>query len=424
MGEGENRNIDCNNIKKVSDKMNTVAKGDDFENRVYNILLDTLKNSHLKIKREGESSFWIVPSSASINKKAKKIFPWGDVVINDLTIEGENNDDFLILVECKSYNHPVDRGEVAEFNTRIRDLKATKGILITTNRFQKGALRMAEYHNIALVRVDQNNLVTWDLYRLGFYNEDSDFNDFYGLSMRSGVVVYDKNLIYKSISHYISRLLDITPHHIEQYIPYYTEEQIQRKVDLFLCNRSFDSVDDHILFFYMIYHQILINTQASCGNCLGEYNFHRNTILISKDIKDIHVKRFTIAHELGHAILHREALQGLFEKANDFNIDDFYGLSKWEKRLELQANLFASYLLIPRIPFINLAMEIKLKLGIPYDKPFFLDDQLCNIEICDKAIRALAYFFNVSKLAIKNRLINEHLLLQGNGGRRLFDYNS
>lgn len=382
----------------VSDKMNTVAKGDEFENRVYNILLETLKNSSLKIKKKGKSSFWIVPSSASINQKAKKFFPWGDVVINDLTIEGVN-DDFLILIECKSYSKAVDRGDVAEFNTRIQDLNATKGILITTSRFQQGALNMAEYHNIALVRIDQSNFAKWELYRLGFYDDGSDFNEFYDLSMHNGIVIFDKNVIYKSISHYISRLLDITPYHIEPYIPYYTEKQIQQKVNMFLCDRNFDSVDDHILFFYIIYHQILINTEANCGNYLGEYDFSTNTILISRDIRNIHIKRFTIAHELGHAFLHRKPLQGLIEKANDFDLDNFYGLSKWEKRLEFQANLFASYLLIPRIPLINMAMEIKYKLGVSYEKPFFLDNQICNIEICDTAITSLAKFFNVSKSA-------------------------
>lgn len=391
--------------------MNTVAKGDDFENRVYNILLETLKTSNLKVKRFGESEFWIVPSSATINKKAKKKFPWGDVVVNDLTIEGVNDDNFLILIECKSYTHPVDRSDIAEFNTRIQDLKATKGILITTNRFQKGALRMAEYHNIALVRVDNNNLMNWDLYRLGVQNEDDGTDAFCRLSMRNGVLIWDNNIIYKSISSYFSILLNITPSFIQPYIPYFSEEQIQQKVDQFLCNRKYESVDDHILFFYISYHQIMINLNVDCGIYLGEYNFIENKIMVSKNIIDSGRWRFTIAHELGHAFLHRDALSGLIEKANDFDLDNFCGLPKWEKRLELQANLFASYLLIPRIPFINIAMEIKSKLGIPYSEPFYLDKQQCNIDICYKAILILAKIFNVSKSSIKKRLVDEHMLI-------------
>lgn len=109
--------------------MNSVKKGDDFELRTYHILRKLLDNNGLEIQLKGQNEFWIVPSSAHIKQKDKKKFPWGDSVINDLTIEGvEKQNDFLILIECKDYGHPVDRGDIAEFNTRIQDLKATKGI--------------------------------------------------------------------------------------------------------------------------------------------------------------------------------------------------------------------------------------------------------------------------------------------------------
>lgn len=105
--------------------MNSVKKGDDFELRTYHILRKLLDNNGLEIQLKGQNEFWIVPSSAHIKQKDKKKFPWGDSVINDLTIEGvEKQNDFLILIECKDYGHPVDRGDIAEFNTRIQDLKA------------------------------------------------------------------------------------------------------------------------------------------------------------------------------------------------------------------------------------------------------------------------------------------------------------
>jgi len=57
----------------------------------------------------------------------------------------------LILVECKKYRRRVEISDLLEFAQRIDDIGASKGVVVSTIGFQKGALKVASAHRIALV---------------------------------------------------------------------------------------------------------------------------------------------------------------------------------------------------------------------------------------------------------------------------------
>lgn len=59
----------------------------------------------------------------------------------------------LILVECKRYGRAVERSDVQVLNDKVRSVGAQKGILVTTSNFQRGALKYAAAHGIALIRL-------------------------------------------------------------------------------------------------------------------------------------------------------------------------------------------------------------------------------------------------------------------------------
>ena len=61
--------------------------------------------------------------------------------------------EFLVLVECKDHTRPVDREEVQILADKKRAAGAHKGMLFSTNGFQRGAIAYAQKHGIALVRV-------------------------------------------------------------------------------------------------------------------------------------------------------------------------------------------------------------------------------------------------------------------------------
>lgn len=62
--------------------------------------------------------------------------------------------EFKVLCECKQYSSPVGRDKVAILNDKLKSLGAHKGILLSTSRFQSGAIQYAKVHGIALIRVD------------------------------------------------------------------------------------------------------------------------------------------------------------------------------------------------------------------------------------------------------------------------------
>ncbi len=58
---------------------------------------------------------------------------------------------FLIVGECKLYRtSPIKKEQMAAFAHRISDVAAQKGIFICSSGYQKGAIQIAEAHNISL----------------------------------------------------------------------------------------------------------------------------------------------------------------------------------------------------------------------------------------------------------------------------------
>ncbi|WP_052962761.1 restriction endonuclease [Pseudomonas fluorescens] len=61
--------------------------------------------------------------------------------------------EFLILVECKHYKSSVKRETLQALYDKMRSVGAQKCALFTTSGFQSGALKYAEIHKIATVKV-------------------------------------------------------------------------------------------------------------------------------------------------------------------------------------------------------------------------------------------------------------------------------
>ena len=80
---------------------------------------------------------------------------------------------FKVTCECKRYKNKVKREKVVALHDKIRSLGAQKGILLSTNGFQSGAIQYAKEHGIALIRVYDN--------RAEFYSHSN------------GTDIYDEN---------------------------------------------------------------------------------------------------------------------------------------------------------------------------------------------------------------------------------------
>jgi restriction system protein len=59
----------------------------------------------------------------------------------------------LVLVECKRHKNPIKRSAVQVLRDNLRASGAHKGMLFATAGFQKGAIKYAKQHGIALIQI-------------------------------------------------------------------------------------------------------------------------------------------------------------------------------------------------------------------------------------------------------------------------------
>ncbi len=104
-------------------------------------------------------------------------------------------------------------------------------------------------------------------------------------------------------------------------------------------------------------------------------------------------RRFTIAHELGHFVLHREQSSMFMDKGfNAIFRSAHSGLSEQTQILEREANTFAAYILMPDHLLKEAIDKIDFDLGS--------EDEIKN----------LAKVFDVSSQAMYYRILNSGLL--------------
>jgi Zn-dependent peptidase ImmA (M78 family) len=399
--------------------MNTTKKGDKLEDRVYSILSDLL----------AEDNFFVSGKNSKIFKK-KGYYSRdrdGDIVF-DITIEtfmpGAKEYSMLTIIECKNLNHKVPVDDVEEFAAKIRQIgeNNTKGIIISQKGFQKGALSFGKSNKLGICIVEQKEKLQWISYRkdreagiisseikekiLGKENNESNFGALFrnrtfdnipDLLIDLGVIdkYYQKSkyieVKYLSDSQIESNVLELTRHKDFYY---------RGHLDLNLLSKYLESK----------YNLKIEFEKVSNKSFLGKLNYENNEIAINEELNDnITKKRFTIAHEIGHFILHRIYSNQLSE-INDKEIDvNEFGDTDSNKRMEIQANLFASQLLMPFEQIKPLAEKYFTEERI-HKGYLYLDHQSCNQILVMKFLAILHEHFNISTSVAKYRLKNIGLL--------------
>lgn len=146
-------------------------------------------------------------------------------------------------------------------------------------------------------------------------------------------------------------------------------------------------------------------------DCLGKCDFKEHVITINSALSE-HRQNFTIAHELGHIALHSSIVKDLLSIEDRESDKDTIISRSTHGRMEYQANTFASFLLMPNIPFYievnKLFKENRITTGRLYH-----DYQPCNIRDCNVVVGALSSKFNVSQEAVIVRLKCAKLYIEG-----------
>ena len=400
----------------MANKTNTVAKGDAFENRVYSKLKSMLDLGEFSLN----------PSKSHIYQKKKYTDINGSEIVFDIAIEtyreNAKNPSYITLIECKDYKSSIDGEKIRSFATRIKDVGGHKGYFVTTSSFQKAAFNKAKAEKIGLVIMDTSNEMDFKLERIGkqSYQIKNDIeNVFLGTNnnQKYPFIAIDNFQYYTSIYNWLS---DIAGEGLRLpfKIPFISDDEIEKKI---VSVFHFKNRED---FTYCITTEELVNTIEQQYNVkftfeqnlydeLGYCNFKDNSIAISSELEfDTPRWRFTLAHEIGHYLLHKD----LYNKYNISIInDDSHTLSDLSnaltKRLEIQANKFASLLLLPREAFAIKYTCLHYELFQGRKFPFLhVDKQQCNQRDYNYIVGSISNSFCVSKEVIKNRLLKMEVL--------------
>ncbi|WBO86852.1 restriction endonuclease [Hymenobacter yonginensis] len=107
----------------------------------------------------------------------------------DFSFEGQiAGTNFLLLGECKEYTSAVSLDRVMAFAYRIGDIGANKGIMVSSNNFQKGSFKIASCEGISLV-VCRNKSLDVVLARSG-NSEESVHTFFDGMFFDENIIEY------------------------------------------------------------------------------------------------------------------------------------------------------------------------------------------------------------------------------------------
>ena len=402
--------------------MNTTAKGTEFEDRVYNYLNSLLEKDELNFAPKKYSKIF---------KHKKYSTDTSRKIEFDITIEtynplsDENNWSSLVVIECKSYNKKVDIGDFDEFEAKLKNVSgsAVKGILITTKGFPKNLIEKAKKEHIALVVLSEEN-TRWIVCR-DINRELEDMMPIQLGDSKAGIqpIVFDNGIFDCIINILQKNGVQISNENTID-IPFLKNEEIQSIVTNIYQKHSFSSNDIAGELFFKMYPEYKINFEEHPKGVLGLLCLNDKILSLSNEIiNDIHRRNFTIAHEIGHLVLHIPLIKNKIDNLTEFEESILLPSNDIIlKRMESQANKFASYLLLPQKRFIKDIDTLFKQHNITKGK-LHLDTQKCNINIVNIILGQISQKFNVSKEVVKYRMLEAGFLeIREKGPKRVREY--
>lgn len=402
--------------------ISSTEKGNNFENQVYEAINGLLVNDNFYVPGK-RSKIFQKKGYYSKNRESDIIV---DISIETFLEKAEKYS-LLTIIECKNLNTPVPVDDVEEFDSKLRQLGEhnLKGILISRSGFQKGTLQVAHSMGIGLINIKERKDIEWVNYRKdkNFKRFDSSKIEEKLLNINTLETNFFACLDQKSFEYLPELLLelgiiDVFKNSIKyMQVPFMENSQIQEIVDSFFPSIIYENEQldhDRLCDFLEGKLQVSFVFDREFENqVLGKAKFrplqiHINAILSS----DMHRWRFTLAHEIGHLILHKNYLERFVDE--NFDLDENINLNQVEsihhnKRLEIQANLFASFLLIPQKPLLSCVNDYFKKWNNNKGYLYF-DHQPVNQGLVLGLLGELQDLFGVSLDVAKYRLIGLGLL--------------
>lgn len=405
----------------MSNKLNTVEIGDDFESKSYEIISEILQTGRLGVLAE---------HAKVCRKKGYYSHLRKNDIIFDLTIEiwppGAIRYSMLYIIECKNYSKRVPAKQVEDFYAKILQVAGVnvKGVFITNSPLQEAGYNFAESIGMMLIQAE-----SIEDYKIIFHRQTNR-------EVINRIPVIAKTVDDSSVDEGVkdlSKLIDeeilsafrTAPENSTGYgIEWFSQEDIRtiaeeelEKIDTEILTKAHGLEVAKLISYLQSEYEIKIVEIKATSELLGFCDLENNAIGINENIKGTPRELFVLAHEFGHYMLHQKLTidQGSYEAFKDSTYNFRTGTNSLENPrhwIEWQANSFASSLILPKNQlyftlkrfqrFKNLAEGI-----IP------LTDELKSIADFRSLISMLANHFNVSQISVEYKLnelkmINNH----------------
>lgn len=421
--------------------MNTTKKGDVLETYIFDLFTSLIEKKEFW----GDSRYCKVFRKKGYYSKDRE-----KNIVFDVSVEFQypNADHYsmVTLIECKNLSRAVSVDDVGEFFNNAQQVAGAnaKLVLATTSSFQSGAMTYAKSKGIGLLRYFSPSDFKWVLHRspsAGAFttqnNHDRDlFEGMTSQEFRSTVFdLYmqgDSGVTNSLWDFFESFYLDNQTSQLAKgifrnpkgrpmrLVPFIENEEIEDHCARVLRDVSY--CDGEVSLDAVSAQEtsrcgLIVNRCKAPLSCaqLGQISFNPLEITIfDQRVPNSGRERFTLAHELAHHFLsHSKYISKDSCEESDFVLmrsDSGVGMDI--ARLEHQANLFASCLLMPKTGFISDFRKIARCRAIS-DKGFgelYLDGQQCNYHNYVGVTNDLMARYNVSRAAAKIRLESLGLL--------------
>ena len=383
--------------------MNTTAYGEDFEVQVYNFLKNLLSSDD-------------IPGASAKRSKIfhhKKYNTQTDrTIIADVSIEtyiSQEHEDrgewsTLIIFECKRYKNTVDIADLDEFESKLRKMGGygVKGFFVTTSNFSKQSIIEARKYHYGLAIFSKDGNWNWLVPRDTRRDKNEEYAPIlYGeYPIGSSPLFWQDGCFYNVLD--ILKASDVALPTSKKYkVPFLPKDKVRAVAkEIYL---SYPNIDDDIAgnLLFKLFPKFRVTFENLPYGVEGLTSFKEKRIILSNSLTSKPERlRFTLAHELGHLVLHADLLafsEGIFDNSpHPLSDNDM----KW---LDVHANQFASAILIPETRFHPLVHNVFQQTDIRTQK-FIVDNQPFKAKMLQTILSNLASHFKVSKEAMFIRL--------------------
>lgn len=297
---------------------------------------------------------------------------------------------------------------------------SAKGVMVVSSQLQSGAEKVARSKGLGIVKYDGNGFEVIADRKAQPYIENRfvEFQLFQRETTAKSLKfsAYNDGKFFSSMRQFLGSLHPELAGNVDESptaIPFISPEAIKNSARevLKLVDYQDGPVDlEHICSALSIdlqySNQKVYDTDGM--PILGSAYFHQRVISINSH-GNRNRERFTIGHEIGHfSLKHQQYLSSEIISEHDLLIDKDKEIdaSFNLERLEYQANLFSSNLILPEGSFKDKVIELRRSLDIR-DRGhgyIFVDDQPCNYTTYERLLAELSAHFEVSKQVIQIKL--------------------